>query len=126
MLATSFHMLRNTFGILLLTFSLNAAQAEDKAPVEKNGHLFILSGQSNMTDGLKQGLTAVVTEALGKDQTSIVLSMRSGRGIRHWLADYDFPEGHELHGKRKAGNGEEYPKLLSRPDCRARRMDRHR
>lgn len=79
---------------------------------EKRGHLFILSGQSNMTGGLEQGFAKAVTKALGQDQVTIVRSMKSGRGIRYWLKDYELPEDHELHGKLMAGNGEEYPKLL--------------
>jgi hypothetical protein len=98
-------MLCNAVGIFLLT--LFTAQAEEKA-----GHLFILSGQSNMTGGLEKGFTDVVNAALGKEQATIVRSMKSGRGIRYWLKDYELPEGHELHGKLKTGNGEEYPKLL--------------
>ena len=105
MFAQSHRVLRNAVGILLLT--LFAAQAE-----EKTGHLFILSGQSNMTGGLEKGFTDVVTSALGKEQATMVRSMKSGRGIRYWLKDYELPEGHELHGKLKSGNGEEYPKLL--------------
>jgi Carbohydrate esterase, sialic acid-specific acetylesterase len=112
MFATSFHVLSNTFGILFLIMGFHAAQAEEKAPAAQAGHLFILSGQSNMTAGLRDGFTAVVNEALGKDQVKIVHSMKSGRGIRYWLKDYELPEGHELHGKLKAGNGEQYPLLL--------------
>lgn len=114
MLIKSASLLRATFGILcislLATFS---AKAEEKNLAEnKSGHLFILSGQSNMTGGLETGFTEVITKALGKDQVKIVRSMKSGRGIRFWVKDYDMPEGHELHGKLTGGNGEEYPKLL--------------
>lgn len=107
------HLLRATFGMLFITLLAPCCvQAEEKAPTEKSGHLFILSGQSNMTGGLEKGFTGAATEALGKDQVTIVRSMRSGRGIRYWLKDYELPEEHELHGKLTAGNGEEYPKLL--------------
>lgn len=107
------HLLRVTFGMLFIALLAPCgAQAEDKAPAKKSGHLFILSGQSNMTGGLEQGFTETVTKALGKDQVMIVRSMKSGRGIRFWVKDYDLPEGHELHGKLTGGNGEEYSKLL--------------
>jgi len=112
MYAQTAQMLRNTFGILFLTLASYSAQAEEKAPAKQSGHLFILSGQSNMTAGLEQGFAAVVSEALGKDQVKIVRSMKSGRGIRYWLKDYELPEDHELHGKLTAGNGEEYRRLL--------------
>lgn len=112
MLSQTAQILRNTFGILFLTLASYSAQAEEKAPGEQRGHLFILSGQSNMTGGLETGFASAVTKALGKDQVTIVRSMRSGRGIRFWLKDYELPEVHELHGKLRSGNGEEYPRLL--------------
>lgn len=84
-----------------------------KGPAAKaKGHLFILSGQSNMTGGLEQGFADTVRQALGEDQMTIVRSIRSGRGIRFWVEDYTLPEDHELHGMLQAGNGEEYPRLL--------------
>ena len=92
--------------LLALTLSV-AAQAE-----EKSGHLFILSGQSNMTGQLKTGFRKTVTEALGEENVTVVQSSRSGRGIRFWVEDYELPEGHHFHGKLKAGNGEEFPRLV--------------
>ncbi len=113
MFTKSAYLLRATFGMLFIALLAPCgAQPEDKAPAEKSGHLFILSGQSNMTGCLEQGFTETITKALGKDQVTIARSMRSGRGIRFWVKDYDLPEGHELHGKLTGGNGEEYPRLL--------------
>jgi hypothetical protein len=77
-----------------------------------NGHLFILSGQSNMTGQLEKGFTAAASKMLGKDNITVVRSMKSGRGIRFWVKDYALPEGHEYAGKLVNGNGSEYPKLL--------------
>lgn len=108
-------ILRAFLAILLLgclTMLLSTAcPAEEAAQADK--HLFILSGQSNMTDGLEKGFTEVVTGALGKDRVTVVRHCKPGRGIRFWVEDYELPEGHPLHGKLKAGNGEEFPKLLA-------------
>lgn len=113
MFSTSTHHLRNRLTLAFaLLLTLHTTQAEENAPAGKRGHLFILSGQSNMTDALEKGFAAVVNQALGKDQVTIVRSMKSGRGIRYWVKDYDLPEGHEFHSRLNAGNGEEYPKLL--------------
>lgn len=114
MFTHSAHLLRATLGILLITLLTNySAKAEEKSStVEKSRHLFILSGQSNMTAGLETGFTEVVTKALGKEQVTIVRSMKSGRGIRFWVENYGLPEGQEVQGKPTGGNGEEYPKLL--------------
>lgn len=113
MLIPSVHRLRAIYAVFFITLLAPcSAQAEEKAAAEKSGHLFILSGQSNMTGGLESGFASAVTKALGKDQVTIVRSMRSGRGIRFWVKDYELPEDHELHGKLRSGNGEEYPRLL--------------
>jgi hypothetical protein len=114
MIPKSAQLLRAAFGMFFITLLAPCgAQPEEKSPADgKSGHLFILSGQSNMTGGLVTGFAEAVTKALGKDQVSIVHCMRGGRGIRFWVKDYDLPESHELHGKLKNGNGEEYPRLL--------------
>lgn len=110
----SVHLLRSSLGILFVSFltSIVVMAKEKSSMVEKSGHLFILSGQSNMTAGLEKGFTDVVTKALGNDQVTVVRSMKSGRGIRFWVKDYELPEGHHAHRKLTEGNGEEYPKLL--------------
>jgi hypothetical protein len=95
-------------GILML-LSLGCP-AEESAQGRK--HLFLLSGQSNMTGQLEKGFTDVVTRALGKDRVSVVRHCKPGRGIRFWVKDYELPKGHELHGKLISGNGEDFPKLL--------------
>jgi hypothetical protein len=79
---------------------------------EKTGHLFILSGQSNMTGNLKNGFATTVTRALGAENVTIVHHCKPGRGIRFWVKDYELPEEHPLHGKLKGGNGEEFPRLV--------------
>ena len=98
------------FGCLTVLLSTSCPAAEN---AQSGKHLFILSGQSNMTDGLEKGFTEVVTGALGKDRVTVVRHCKPGRGIRFWVEDYELPEGHPLHGKLKAGNGEEFPKLLA-------------
>ena len=44
---------------------MSLAQAGEKA-----GHLFILSGQSNMTGNLKKGFQETVTQTLGEEQVA--------------------------------------------------------
>lgn len=85
-----------------------AASAEEKA-----GHLFILSGQSNMTGNLKAGFAETVTAALGEDEVTIVQCSRSGRGIRFWVSDYALPEDHPMAGlSGNKSNGEEFARLV--------------
>ena len=80
---------------------------------EKTGkHLFILSGQSNMTGALKAAFTAHVEEQYGKENSVVVMRMKSGRGIRFWVADYDQPADRGLNEKKMTSNGMEYKPLL--------------
>jgi len=95
-------------GIITMLFTWCPA---DETAQTKN-HLFILSGQSNMTGGLEKGFTEVVTRALGENRVTVVRHCKPGRGIRFWVEDYELPEGHPSHGKLKTGNGEEFPKLI--------------
>jgi hypothetical protein len=80
---------------------------------EKTGkHLFVLSGQSNMTGAVKAAFTAHVDERYGKENTVVVMRMKSGRGIRFWLADYDQPADRGLTEKKMTSNGQEYKPLI--------------
>jgi hypothetical protein len=56
-----------------------------------------------------------VTAAYRADQVTIVRSMKSGRGIRFWVADYGAPAGSVYDaatGARPSENGSQYPILL--------------
>ena len=75
-------------------------------------HLFILSGQSNMTGAVKAAFTAHVDEQYGKENSVVVMRMKSGRGIRFWVADYDQPAERGLNEKKMTSNGMEYKPLL--------------
>ena len=80
---------------------------------QKTGqHLFILSGQSNMTGTLKAAFTDRVEERFGEENAVVVMRMRSGVGIRFWVADYRQPHDRGLTDKKMAENGSVYPFLL--------------
>ncbi len=83
------------------------------ASAPKTGkHLFILSGQSNMTAALKDAFSKQVQQHYGQDNTTVVISMKSGRGIRFWVADYDTPASAKHLTPKHPDNGSEYPNLL--------------
>ena len=75
-------------------------------------HLFILSGQSNMTGAVKAAFTAHVEEQYGKENSVVVMRMKSGRGSRFWVADYEQPAERGLNEKKMTSNGMEYKSLL--------------
>ena len=79
---------------------------------ETGKHLFILSGQSNMTGVLNKAFTAKAEEQFGAENVIVVQSSRSGRGIRFWVKDYQYADGVELSSKKNSCNGEEYPRLI--------------
>ncbi len=104
-------------GLLLVIACLNSLPVvgQDTATscAGKPGrHLFILSGQSNMTEALKQGLTGKVEEAFGKENVAIAMSMKSGRGIRYWCSDYRFSDNHIPSGEELAAIGSLYKPLM--------------
>jgi len=84
-------------------------------PATPKGHLFILSGQSNMTGQLEQGFRQKVEEKYGAEKVTIVRSMKCGRGIRFRVSDYGLPDGATPATKdgKPSSHGEEYPKLLA-------------
>lgn len=76
-------------------------------------HLFILSGQSNMTGTVKDAFTERVQERYGEENAVVVISSRGGRGIRFWVEDYRQPGDRGLTPKKMNSNGEEYPRLMN-------------
>jgi len=90
---------------ILLTAGCSSVEKPEK-------HLFILSGQSNMTGKLQHGFTKTVEQAFGQENITVVKSMKSGRGIRFWVKDYQYAKDRNLTAKKNASNGEEYPNLL--------------
>jgi hypothetical protein len=98
--------------LLGLTIAL-AFVAQASADEQKSGkHLFILSGQSNMTGGLKAAFAARVAKHFGKENAVVVMRQKSGRGIRFWVADYRQPTGRGLTDKKMNSNGMEYKPLI--------------
>lgn len=103
-------------GLVIVCGHASAAMGQT-APADsaaKSGkHLFILSGQSNMTQNLVRGFSAKVEEAYGKENVTIAMSMKSGRGIRYWCADYRYPNNHKPSEQEQRDNGSLYPPLIA-------------
>ena len=75
-------------------------------------HLFILSGQSNMTAGLTKGFTDTVENAFGKENVTVAMSMKSGRGLRYWCSDYLYSDNQKPSEQEQADNGSLYKPLI--------------
>ena len=112
-----FKFLKESF---LLIFLLALACGLSANPKKSGHHLFILSGQSNMTGGLKAGFVKTVEDTFGKDKVVVVHHSKSGRGIRFWDKDYEFPENYKFPGKgapserTKLQHGQEYGPLIEK------------
>ena len=104
----------------LLVFLLALACGLSANPQKSGNHLFVLSGQSNMTGGLKAGFVKTVEDTFGKDKVVVVHHSKSGRGIRFWDKDYEFPENYRFPGKgvpserTKLQHGQEYGPLIEK------------
>ena len=94
--------------VVALVFIVPACTSDPKT----GKHLFILSGQSNMTGTLKDAFADRVQDRFGQDNAVVVMRMKSGRGIRFWVADYRQPHGRGLSGKKMNSNGQEYKPLI--------------
>ena len=75
-------------------------------------HLFILSGQSNMTGAVRNAFVERVHKRYGEKNAVVVMRMKSGRGIRFWVADYRQPEERGLTVRKMKSNGQEYQPLI--------------
>jgi len=96
--------------VALIVLALGLSASADTKKMGK--HLFILSGQSNMTGTVKGALAARVAERFGKENAAVVIRMKSGRGIRFWVTDYRQPTGRGLTEKKMGSNGMEYKPLI--------------
>ena len=94
--------------VIALAFMLPACASEQMT----GKHLFILSGQSNMTGTLRDAFAERVQDRFGEENAVVVMRMKSGRGIRFWVADYRQPTGRGLTDKKMNSNGQEYKPLI--------------
>ena len=118
---TNYFMQFNPLGRSLQIVTLFVLAISQPASAKKSErHLFILSGQSNMTGGLKAGFSKAVEGNFGKDNVTVAHHSKSGRGIRFWDKDYEFPENYRFHGKgvpserTKLQHGQEYGPLIEK------------
>jgi hypothetical protein len=86
--------------------SLNAAEAG------ASGHLFILSGQSNMRHPLPQAFEEVVSKVFGKENVAVATFSVPSQSIRQWYKNWTPPEGVDIQLKEGEKNGVLYDKLM--------------
>ena len=66
------------------------------------------------------GFTKTVEDSFGKDKVVVVQHSKSGRGIRFWDKDYEFPKNYKFPGKgapserTKLQHGQEYAPLIEK------------
>lgn len=73
-------------------------------------HLFILSGQSNMADlNPELSFTPAITDAFDQENVIVVKDAQSGRPIRQWYKQWQFPEG-----ETPESSGELYDRLIEK------------
>lgn len=101
-------------GLLLVAVLcfLTGCVSTNTSRVKTGKHLFILSGQSNMTGTLKDAFADRVRQHWGEENATVVIRMKSGRGIRYWVKDYETPASATHVAPKHKANGSEYPALL--------------
>jgi hypothetical protein len=106
------HFIRRVAGLCLVVSSLHPISLAAQDATKPASHLFILSGQSNMTGGLVKGFTKGVEEEFGKENVAVAMSMKSGRGLRYWCSDYRYPDNRKPSEQEQADNGSLYQPLI--------------
>lgn len=102
---------RQSLSLLALILAAMVMMA-NTSTAKAGKHLFILSGQSNMTGTVRDAFTKRVQERLGEENVVVVMRMKSGRGIRFWVAEYGQPHGRDLSDRKMTSNGQEYGPLI--------------
>ncbi|MCH7224985.1 hypothetical protein MLD59_02495 [Verrucomicrobiaceae bacterium E54] len=74
-------------------------------------HLFVLSGQSNMTQTLGHSFYECVGAVLGKDRVLIARTGHPGQPIKNWYRDWQPPEG--MEDPKPDKNGHLYDVLIA-------------
>jgi hypothetical protein len=98
---TLLHALTATCGLFLTT-----AFADDAPP----RHLFVLSGQSNMTQDLSDSFRNCVEQALGKERVIVTRTGRPSQSIKAWDKDWKPPAG--MEDANPETNGKLYDEML--------------
>jgi hypothetical protein len=92
-------------GCLCLSVSADEKPADAKAL-----HLFILSGQSNMTPTLGYSFSECVQATLGKEQVVVVRTGHPGNPLKNWVKDWSPPAG--MTDEKSENNGILYDRLM--------------
>jgi hypothetical protein len=98
--------------VLILALALPVFVWAQPAMAKTDGHLFILSGQSNMRGPLPQSFEEVVSKVFGKENVTVVTNSHPSQAIRHWYKNWTPPEGSDFQLKEGEANGVLYDKLL--------------
>ncbi|MFK7852441.1 MAG: sialate O-acetylesterase [Akkermansiaceae bacterium] len=94
----------------LLFFTLTLLQSLQPAFADDARHLFILSGQSNMTRTLSDSFKESVEQVFGKDKVIVVRFGHPGQPIKNWHEEWKPPEG--MTDEKPENNGTLYGRLI--------------
>jgi Carbohydrate esterase, sialic acid-specific acetylesterase len=103
---------RNIIGLLGALAFASGLTSLQAAEAEASGHLFILSGQSNMRQPLPQSFEEVVSKVFGKENVAVATFSVPSQPIRQWYKNWTPPEGADFQLKEGEKNGELYDKLM--------------
>jgi hypothetical protein len=106
------NMKRNIIGLLGALAFASGLTGLGAAEAEASGHLFILSGQSNMRQPLPQSFEEVVSKVFGEENVAIATFSVPSQPIRQWCKNWTPPEGADFQPKEGEKNGALYDKLL--------------
>ena len=85
----------------------------EPASTQPDGHLFILSGQSNMRQPLPESFEAAVSKVFGKDHVTVATFSVPSQPIRQWCRNWAPPEGVPFKPAPDETYGALYDKLMA-------------
>lgn len=103
--------MRSLPAFLLVAVSLLPSHRACAGSPERQGrHLFILSGQSNMTSTLSGSFQTCVEKVFGKDKVLVTMTGHPGQPIKNWVKDWTPPVG--MTDPKAETNGTLYDRLI--------------
>jgi hypothetical protein len=97
--------------LLLLAGSILPTHVARSESAEKPGrHLFILSGQSNMTPTLSGSFQNCVQQVFGKDKVLVTMTGHPGQPIKQWVKEWTPPAG--MTDPKAELNGSLYTRMI--------------
>lgn len=98
--------------LVLAIASVGSLHAQAEPAAKPGRHVFVLSGQSNMTPTLSASFQKCVEQVYGKDKVLVSTTGHPSQPLKQWVKTWTPPEG--MTDPKPESNGSMYDNLLQR------------